>query len=102
MNTTTEKLVRELNKPLNEVNHVLRKMNDEGIQPEIYIFQNPKYIGEGLRQIEITIAPNPHYSEWVKLHIDVCQRVPNAPAFYKLWMPTYILLFGWLWSEKPR
>jgi len=100
MDDITEKWMREFNKPLNELNHVLRKMNDEGIKPEIYVFQNPKMIGEGLQQIEITLAPNPHYSEWTKLHIDFCQRVPNAPMFFKLWMPTYILLYGWIYGLK--
>jgi hypothetical protein len=97
---TAKKWIDEFNKPLMEVNRILRKMNDEGVKPEIHVFQDPKRLGEGLQQIEVSMFPNPHYSEWTKLHIDFCQRVPNAPMFYKLWMPTYAILFGWIYGLK--
>jgi len=91
---TAKKWIVEFNHPLMEVNRVLRKMNDEGIKPEVYVFQDPEKLGDGLQQIEVTMFPNPHYSEWTKLHIDFCRRYPKSSVFQKLWYPTAVIVSG--------
>jgi hypothetical protein len=96
-----EKWVVKFNPLVIELNRLLREIvAEEGITPEVWVYQDPEKIGKGIQAIEVTINPNPHYSEWTKLHIDYCRRFPKASAFLKLWMPTYATLYGWIYGMK--
>lgn len=90
---TIIKWVEKFNPSLIELNRLLREIvAEEGIAPEVYVYQNPKMLGEGVQGIEVTISPNPHYSEWTKLHIDYCRRFPRSSAFQKVWYPTAVIV----------
>lgn len=87
-----EKWVVKFNPLVIELNRLLREIvAEEGITPEVWVYQDPEKLGKGIQAIEVTINPNPHYSDWTKLHIDYCRRFPKSSAFQKLWYPTAVI-----------
>lgn len=103
-NTSDEEWIFKINSVIIPMNKLLIEMAAEGIYPEVWIYKNPLATGDSeLQSIEISIASNPHYSKWTKMHVDYCRIFPHAALFFKLWMPTVLIvsickssLFAWL------
>lgn len=90
-----EKLwIRKLTPIVVDLNRLLVEMARNDIFPEIWIIQDDELLGNNIQVIEVTISDNPHYSDWVKLHVDFCRRYPKSSAFQKLWFPTMVVVKG--------